>query len=239
MTTSPPIMEKLWKTAANCWQTGIGKMLTPANISKGSQTKRTWRPATRFFAEFVEEVHRRGMRIILDGVFNHCGSFNKWLDRERIYEYAEGYDKGAYVDAFSPYRSFFHFYNENAWPYNDSYDGWWGHDTLPKLNYERSDKLYEYIMEVARKWVSPPYNVDGWRLDVAADLGHSNEYNHRFWKDFRKNVKEANPDAIILAEHYGEAGEWLHGDEWDTIMNYDAFMEPITWFLTGYGEAQR
>ena len=195
--------------------------------------KKNLEASNQFFAEFVEEVHRRGMRIILDGVFNHCGSFNKWLDRERIYEYAEGYEKGAYVDAFSPYRSFFHFYNENAWPYNDSYDGWWGHDTLPKLNYEQSGKLYEYIMEVARKWVSPPYNVDGWRLDVAADLGHSNEYNHRFWKDFRKNVKEANPDAIILAEHYGEAREWLRGDEWDTIMNYDAFMEPITWFLTG------
>ena len=61
----------------------------------------------------------------------------------------------------------------------------------PKLNYEASDSLYEYIMKVARKWVSPPYNVDGWRLDVAADLGHSNEYNHKFWRDFRKNVKEA------------------------------------------------
>lgn len=195
--------------------------------------KRNLEASNQFFADFVAEVHKRGMRVILDGVFNHCGSFNKWLDRERIYEYAEGYEKGAYVDAFSPYRSFFQFYNENAWPYNDSYDGWWGHDTLPKLNYEQSQKLYEYIMQIGRKWVSPPYNVDGWRLDVAADLGHSNEYNHKFWKDFRKNVKEANPDAIILAEHYGEAREWLLGDEWDTIMNYDAFMEPITWFLTG------
>ena len=93
--------------------------------------------------------------------------------------------------------------------------------------------LYEYIMKIARKWVSPPYNVDGWRLDVAADLGHSNEYNHQFWRDFRKNVKEANPEAIILAEHYGEAKSWLQGDQWDTVMNYDAFMEPVTWFLTG------
>lgn len=88
-------------------------------------------------------------------------------------------------------------------------------------------------MNIGRKWVSPPYNVDGWRLDVAADLGFSNEYNHKFWKEFRKNVKEANPEAIILAEHYGEARSWLQGDEWDTVMNYDAFMEPLTWFLTG------
>ena len=52
-------------------------------------------------------------------------------------------------------------------------------------------------------------------------------------EQFRKVVKEANPDAIILAEHYGDAGSWLHGDEWDTVMNYDAFMEPLTWFFTG------
>ena len=81
--------------------------------------------------------------------------------------------------------------------------------------------------------MSPPYNVDGWRLDVAADLGHSEEFNHKFWKRFRKAVKEANPEAVILAEHYGNAASWLKGDEWDTVMNYDAFMEPVTWFLTG------
>ena len=188
--------------------------------------------SNELFARFVEEVHRRGMKVILDGVFNHCGSFNKWLDREQIYENQEGYEKGAYVSGDSPYRSFFKFF-EDAWPYNYHYNGWWGHDTLPKLNYEESPKLYEYIMKIARKWVSPPYNVDGWRLDVAADLGHSGEFNHKFWKDFRKNVKEANPEAIILAEHYGDPGSWLQGDEWDTVMNYDAFMEPITWFLTG------
>ena len=186
-----------------------------------------------FFARFVGEVHKRGMKVILDGVFNHCGSFNKWLDRERIYEHQQGYEKGAYITGDSPYRTFFRFHNEYDWPYNQFYDGWWGHDTLPKLNYEDSPMLYEYIMKIARKWVSPPYNVDGWRLDVAADLGHSNEYNHQFWRDFRRNVKEANPEAIILAEHYGEAKSWLQGDQWDTVMNYDAFMEPVTWFLTG------
>ena len=185
-----------------------------------------------FFAEFVEEVHKRGMKVILDGVFNHCGSFNKWLDRECIYEDAEGYEKGAYISADSPYRTFFRF-NEDMWPYNYHYDGWWGHDTLPKLNYEDSPLLFDYIMHIARKWVSPPYNVDGWRLDVAADLGQSQEYNHYFWKEFRRNVKEANPEAIVLAEHYGDPTSWLQGDQWDTVINYDAFMEPITWFLTG------
>ena len=186
-----------------------------------------------FFAEFVKEVHDRGMKVILDGVFNHCGSFNKWMDRERIYENQEGYPKGAYVSADSPYRNFFSFNDPNAWPYNTSYDGWWAHDTLPKLNYEGSRELYDYILRVGQKWVSAPYNVDGWRLDVAADLGHSNDFNHQFWKDFRKAVKAANPNAIILAEHYGNPEGWLKGDEWDTVMNYDAFMEPLTWFLTG------
>ncbi len=186
-----------------------------------------------FFAKFMEEVHRRGMKVIIDGVFNHCGSFNKWLDKEHIYSTsAEHYEPGAYENYSSPYHDFFKFYGDH-WPDNNSYDGWWGHDTLPKLNYEESQELENYILRIAKKWVSAPYNVDGWRLDVAADLGHSEEYNHNFWKKFRTAVKEANPNAVILAEHYGDAYNWLHGGEWDTIMNYDAFMEPITWFLTG------
>lgn len=189
----------------------------------------------RFFAEFVEEIHRRGMKVILDGVFNHCGSFNKWLDGEEIYARQGGYEPGAFLAKDSPYRSFFQFYDEkdSAWPRNKSYDGWWGHDTLPKLNYESSPKLVEYILDIARRWVSPPFNVDGWRLDVAADLGHTADYNHEFWRKFRAVVKEVNPDALILAEHYGDPGPWLEGDQWDSVMNYDAFMEPLTWFLTG------
>lgn len=191
--------------------------------------------SNELFIKLVEELHHRGMKVILDGVFNHCGSFNKWMDRERIYEGEEDYEPGAYVSADSPYRSYFRFFKEGPenWPYNGNYDGWWGHDTLPKLNYEDSVKLENYILYIGRKWVSPPYNVDGWRLDVAADLGRSNEYNHEFWQKFRRAVKDANPNALILAEHYGDPSDWLKGDEWDTVMNYDAFMEPVTWFLTG------
>ena len=191
--------------------------------------------SNELFIKLVEELHRRGMKVILDGVFNHCGSFNKWMDRERIYEGEEDYEPGAYVSADSPYRSYFRFFKEGPenWPYNGNYDGWLGHDTLPKLNYEDSVKLENYILYIGRKWVSPPYNVDGWRLDVAADLGRSNEYNHEFWQKFRRAVKDANPNALILAEHYGDPSDWLKGDEWDTVMNYDAFMEPVTWFLTG------
>ena len=218
-----------------------GECLPPGETSNRKATRYITRVTSKvnleasnqLFIRLVEEIHKRGMRVIIDGVFNHCGSFNKWLDREQIYENAAAYEKGAYVAADSPYTTFFRFREDGSWPYNKAYDGWWGHDTLPKLNYEQSEKLYDYIMKIARKWVSPPYNVDGWRLDVAADLGHSYEFNHNFWKDFRKNVKEANPDALILAEHYGDPAAWLMGDEWDSVMNYDAFMEPVGWFLTG------
>jgi len=188
--------------------------------------------SNRLFARLCREAHNRGIRIILDGVFNHCGSFNKWMDKERIYEGQKGYLDGAYMHEDSPYRDFFKF-RGGCWPGNNSYEGWWNHDTLPKLNYEGSGRLLEYIMRIGRKWVSPPYSVDGWRLDVAADLGHSDDFNHYFWKRFRENVKSSNEDAIIMAEHYGDAYSWLQGDEWDTIMNYDAFMEPVSWFLTG------
>ena len=196
--------------------------------------KKNLEASNELFAKLTAEIHRRGMKIILDGVFNHCGSFNKWLDREEIYQVSGDYEDGAFISKDSPYRNFFGFQDQFAWPYNTTYEGWWGHDTLPKLNYEGSEKLYDDIMRVAAKWVSPPYNADGWRLDVAADLGHSPEMNHKFWRDFRKSVKTANPNAIILAEHYGDPKEWLQkGDQWDTVMNYDAFMEPLTWFLTG------
>lgn len=195
--------------------------------------KKNLEASNELFIKLVEEAHKRGMKVIMDGVFNHCGSFNKWMDRERIYENTPGYANGAFVSAHSPYRSFFEFKELDKWPYNKSYEGWWGHETLPKLNYEESKQLEDYILYIGQKWVSPPYNIDGWRLDVAADLGKTPEYNHEFWRKFRKKVKSANPNALILAEHYGDTRPWLQGNEWDSVMNYDAFMEPITWFLTG------
>ena len=228
-----PHFGKIVKDGGKCLPEGCKVNKEASKYIMRVTDKANLEASNELFAQLVEEIHKRGMRVILDGVFNHCGSFNKWLDRECIYENQEGYEKGAYVDYQSPYRSFFKFQDPWQWPYNGTYNGWWGHDTLPKLNYEESEKLYEYIMRIGEKWVSPPYNVDGWRLDVAADLGYTEEFNHRFWRDFRTRVKKANPDALILAEHYGDPKAWLLGDQWDTVMNYDAFMEPITWFLTG------
>ncbi len=202
------------------------------NVRAAAYIQRTTLPenleaSDAYFASFCRELHRRGMKIILDGVFNHCGSFNRWMDKERLYEQAGGYRPGAYGHPNSPYRNYFQFHDAKH------YDSWWNVDTLPKLNYEASWELCEEIMKTAEKWVSPPYSVDGWRLDVGADLGHSSEFNHVFWKEFRRRVKAANPNALIVAEHYGNPAAWLEGGEWDSVMNYDAFMEPVSYFLTG------
>ena len=180
------------------------------------------RASDAWFADFCQELHARGMRIILDGVFNHCGSFGRWMDREGLYG-----GVGAFGNPDSAFRDYFRFDDEGK------YECWWGVDTLPKLCYEQSEALREDILRVAEKWASPPYYIDGWRLDVAADLGQSREENHRFWKAFRRRVKAVNPELAIIAEHYGDPSEWLGGDEWDTVMNYDAFMEPVSYFLTG------
>ena len=178
------------------------------------------------FCKLTDILHENGIKVILDGVFNHCGAFNKWMDKEGFYSRA-GYPVGAYLSEDSIYRDYF------KWHDNNTYDSWWGFSNHPKLNFEGSKELYNYILEIGKKWVSPPFNADGWRLDVAADLGYTKEMNLNFWSDFRTIVKSANPSTIIIAEHYGNPEDWLTGNEWDTVMNYDAFMEPITWFLTG------
>ena len=187
--------------------------------------------SNEYFASLVQKMHERGIRVVMDGVFNHCGSFHKWLDREGVYLNKEGYEKGAFQSVTSPYRSYFKFFMPRV--ADSEYEGWWNYKTLPKLNYEKSEALREAIFKVGEKWVSPPYNVDGWRLDVAADLGHSQKFNHKFWKQFKDRVRGSNPEAFVFAEHYGDPSAWLNGGEWDSVMNYDAFMEPVTWFLTG------
>lgn len=206
-----------------------GSGLQPAAFASRWTDEHFLEESDLWFADFVREVHAHGMKVILDGVFNHCGSFHKWMDRERIYEGTNGHVPGAFGHTDSPYRNYFRFKDLTS----DAYESWWDVETLPKLNYEECDELCEDVFRIAQKWLSEPYCIDGWRLDVAADLGHSEEFNHRFWKEFRRRVKEVNPQALILAEHYGSPSAWLSGCEWDTVMNYDAFMEPVSWFFTG------
>ncbi|MDE7301167.1 MAG: glycoside hydrolase family 13 protein, partial [Clostridia bacterium] len=194
-------------------------------------SKKNLEKSNEYFAHLVEKMHEKGIKVVMDGVFNHCGSFHKWLDREGIYLNKDGYEKGAFQSVSSPYRSYFKFDKPRS--ATSEYEGWWGYKTLPKLNYEKSEELTEKILEVGERWVSAPFNADGWRLDVAADLGHSARFNHKFWKAFKDRVRKANPEAFVFAEHYGDCAPWLEGGEWDSVMNYDAFMEPVTYFLTG------
>ena len=196
---------------------------------KRTTSKKNLEASNKLFSQFVYVAHERGIKIIIYGVFNHCGASNKWLDKDRFYEQSGKYPLGAYKHPESIYSDYFYFYDDK----NEVYDGWWGYANHPKLNFEKSEKLYNYFMVLGRKWVTKPLDVDGWRLDVAADLGTSEEFNHKFWKDFRRSVKSTKKDAVILAEHYGDPSNWLKGGEWDTVMNYDAFMEPLTRFLTG------
>jgi len=205
----------------------ISRVTSKTNLEKSNE----------YFASLVKKMHAKGLRVIMDGVFNHCGSFHKWMDREGIYLSRPDYEKGAYQSVDSPYRGFFNFTSDKVAA--SPYEGWWNYETLPKLNYEKSEELCEKIFSVGEKWVSAPYGTDGWRLDVAADLGHSARFNHKFWKKFASRVRAANPEAFIFAEHYGDPCRWLVGGEWDTVMNYDAFMEPLTWFLTGMEKHSR
>ena len=177
-------------------------------------------------SQLIEKAHARGMKVVLDGVFNHCGDFHKWMDRYGIYRKYTG-KVGAWWSSECESAAYF---REKGY---HEYECWWDNETLPKLNLDGSEALREEILRIAEKWISPPFNADGWRLDVAADLCHSPEANHAFWKEFRKRVRAARPDALILAEHYGDASSWLRGDEWDSVMNYDAFMDPVSLFLTG------
>ena len=211
-----PLMD--WEHHNGYARTYIKRVLSQKNLEKSDE----------LFARFCAELHKRGIKIILDGVFNHCGSFHRWMDKEGIYREKSGFLPGAFQDPNSPYREYFHFTDEKP-----GFEAWWGVESLPKLCYEQSKKLCDEVFSIAEKWLKAPYSIDGWRLDVAADLGHSQEFNHAFWKEFRKRVKAVNPNAVLIAEHYGDPGKWLQGDEWDTVMNYDAFMEPVTYFLTG------
>lgn len=188
--------------------------------------------SNELFAQVVREAHAKGIKVILDGVFNHCSSFHRWLDRGSFYASLEGIETGAYLTQSSPYHNYFLFH-ENMMKYNDSYDKWAGFDTLPKLYYEGSRELEDYIMNIAKKWLLPPYNADGWRCDVAADLGCSREYNHYFWRRFREEVKSVKEDAIIIAEYYEDPSTYLEGDEWDSIMGYKSFMDQVGYFFTG------
>jgi len=185
--------------------------------------------------ELIAKAHQMGIRVVLDGVFNHTGTFNKWFDAAHIYPNTAPVGPGAFEAKNSPFHDYYAF-NGGSWPNNSNYDAWQNISSLPKLNYEQSPQLVQKIYNIAEKWVTAPYHTDGWKLDPACVFGYSPNYKLYFWDGFRTAVKSANPQALILGEYYQDPGPYFDGKGWDTVQNYNAFLTPVSGFLTGVGE---
>jgi neopullulanase len=153
--------------------------------------------------KLLDAAHGRGIRVILDGVFNHAsrGFF-------QFHDILENGPDSAYLDWFTmedwPLR-----------PYDSkrpNYKCWFNLPALPKLN-TNTPAVREFIWDVAEYWIR--FGIDGWRLDVPAEID-----DDEFWREFRRRVKAANPEAYIVGEIWDEAERWLQGDQFDAVMNY-------------------
>ena len=148
----------------------------------------------------VDAAHARGMRVMLDGVFNHCSNENEiFLDVVRLGRASLYYD-WFFVDGDKADFNARNYLTFADVPY------------MPKLNTD-ADAVIDYFCGVGRYWIKE-YGIDGWRLDVA------DEISPRFLRRFREAVKAANPEAVIVGEVWHEARGWLRGDQFDSVMNY-------------------
>ena len=156
------------------------------------------------FAELLAAAHARNIRVVLDGVFNHCSrgffQFNHILE----------------VGASSPYLDWFHIkgfplnaYDTTAPP---NYGAWVGLHALPEFNTDHP-QVREFIFDVAVHWIEQ--GIDGWRLDVPFEIDDDS-----FWQEFRRRVKQANPEAYLVGELWRESQRWLQGDQFDAALNY-------------------
>jgi alpha-glucosidase len=184
--------------------------------------------------QLTQALHGRGMRMIIDGVFNHTGMTSRWFNRGRVYP-----EPGAYQAEPSPYDDFYMFHN-----HPNSYESWWGIATLPKLDF-RSQKLRDTIYgdrdSVVQYWLQPPRSVDGWRFDVANMTARHRAYQgyREVWSELRTAVKARFPDAYLLGEHSQDGTELLQGDCFDGLMNYQGFLVPLFYWLIGaYGPVE-
>ena len=154
------------------------------------------------FDKLVKKAHKLGLRVILDGVFNHCSrgffQFNSLMELGKN----------------SPYVDWFHVH---GWPLHaysgkPNYDCWWGYPALPKFNTDNPD-VRDYLFSVGEYWMKR--GIDGWRLDVPNEIDDDS-----FWQEFRRRIKAINPDAYIVGEIWDEPSRWLQGDQFDGVMNY-------------------
>jgi glycosidase len=158
----------------------------------------------------VSEAHRRGMRVMLDGVFNHTSiwfhAFQSLLKDQQASPYAAWYR----VHSFPVANPETHYGGADG--EDPPYDTWYGVKWMPELN-TANPETAEYLLGVATHWLKET-GADGWRLDVAAEVPHE------FWRTFRRTVKTARPDAVIVGEIWETAEPWLQGDQFDATMNY-------------------
>lgn len=146
--------------------------------------------------QLITEAHERGIRVILDAVFNHCSSllpqFRDVLTNKEKSIYREWF----VIDGFQPLR----------------YECFASCKYMPKLN-TGNPEVRKYLIDVGKYWVTE-FDIDGWRLDV------SDEVSHLFWKEFRQQIKAVKPECVLLGENWHDANAYLRGDEFDGIMNY-------------------
>lgn len=177
--------------------------------------------------KLTKELHKNGMHIILDVSINHTGTAHKWFNKEGIF-----FDKavGAYNNPTNIERSYYFFDEKN------NYRTWAGVPTLPVLDYRSQalrDTLYRSKDSFIKKFLNKPYEVDGWRFDVADVMARNDiiQLHHEVWPELRKAIKEVNNNAYILAEDWSDCEEFLRGNEWDSSMNYFGFTRPIREYL--------
>jgi alpha-glucosidase len=181
-------------------------------------------------ATLSEALHTEGMKLILDVSINHTGISHKWFNRDGVFFPK---DTGAYNNPDSPEREYYFFDD------NNNYKAWFDVETLPTLNYTSQalrDKLYRLPDSVVKKWLKPPYNIDGWRFDVADTMARNNEIqlHEEVWCELRTSIKEENKDAYILCEDWTDCAEFLGGDKWDSAMNYFGCARPLREFAGAY-----
>ncbi|MGL4373736.1 MAG: glycoside hydrolase family 13 protein, partial [Turicibacter sp.] len=157
------------------------------------------------FKILVKEAHIRGMRIMLDGVFNHIG-----FTSMQFQDVIKNGENSPYKDWF--YINQFPVVDEVGDPIVGAYRTFGFTTIMPKLN-TNNPEVKQYLIDIATYWIKE-FNIDAWRLDVANEIGHV------FWREFRQAVKAVNPDVFIVGEAWHDSTPWLQGDQFDSMMNY-------------------
>ncbi|RMD48548.1 MAG: glycoside hydrolase family 13 protein [Ignavibacteria bacterium] len=187
------------------------------------ETTWKWTTADSLFLKLLDEAHKRNIKVIIDGVFNHVGTLF-WAFQDVV----KNQEKSKFKDWFTITQ-----FDDPSTEKNEfDYEGWIGIKSLPEFREDENGLVKgprEHIHKIVKRWMDPNGDgdpsdgIDGWRLDVAEIV------NHNFWKDFRKWVKGINPDAYITGEVWWEdwkvnkmfnAAPWLQGDQFDAVMNY-------------------